>query len=573
MALTNHERVGKAMDLLRQGLGPFVERELDAQNKGHALQEALKYSADDRLLAGKAIPDWDVAALLKLMWDAWHPVFKYTPGPAERSLVSELREAATAGPTRRPSPATTPTGSWTLRPAFSWPSRPRNPRGREAQDGAPPAPLRRAGPPGAQEDIRYRHRDPGHRAPSRPGGRWSRPTRTWPADATSRRSSPRTSGRSTWGRVPTSTVTRRSSSGAPSSPRAWGGCWMGAVRRLSSQGGDPVVQLQTNFGGGKTHSMLALYHLFSGISPTELAGVETLLAKADLDAVPKARRVVLVGNKISPGNPVTKEDGTVVRTLWGELAWQLGGKEAFARIARDDERATNPGDALRELFNDLRPLPDPHRRMGGLRPAAPRPGRPSRRRLRDPVHLCPGPDGGGPGCQNCLLVISLPASDTAVSPHSQADDVEVGGSAGTGGPGPAAERDRSGGVLLAARQRRGRLRDRAAAAVRAPGDIRAVQAAGRGGAGVRRALSHPAPGVPPECRDGDYEKRLKAAYPIHPEIFDRLYTDWSTLVKFQRTRGVAPHGRGDPQPLGEGGPEPPDPPLMIPIDDPGCSSS
>ena len=38
----------------------------------------------------------------------------------------------------------------------------------------------------------------------------------------------------------------------------------GAIRRLSGDGGDPVVQLQTNFGGGKTHSMLALYHLFSG---------------------------------------------------------------------------------------------------------------------------------------------------------------------------------------------------------------------------------------------------------------------------------------------------------------------
>ena len=43
---------------------------------------------------------------------------------------------------------------------------------------------------------------------------------------------------------------------------------------------------------------------------------------------------------------------------------------------------------------------------------------------------------------------------------------------------------------------------------------------------------------PSECRDSDYEKRLKAAYPIHPEVFDRLYNDWSTLVKFQRTRGV-----------------------------------
>ena len=39
---------------------------------------------------------------------------------------------------------------------------------------------------------------------------------------------------------------------------------------------------------------------------------------------------------------------------------------------------------------------------------------------------------------------------------------------------------------------------------------------------------------PPECRESEYEQRIKMAYPIHPEIFDRLYTDWSTLVKFQR---------------------------------------
>ncbi len=43
---------------------------------------------------------------------------------------------------------------------------------------------------------------------------------------------------------------------------------------------------------------------------------------------------------------------------------------------------------------------------------------------------------------------------------------------------------------------------------------------------------------PRECHDSNYETRLKAAYPIHPEVFDRLYNDWSTLVKFQRTRGV-----------------------------------
>jgi hypothetical protein len=49
---------------------------------------------------------------------------------------------------------------------------------------------------------------------------------------------------------------------------------VGGVQRISGNGGDPVVQLQTNFGGGKTHSMLALYHLFSGANPGELARVD-----------------------------------------------------------------------------------------------------------------------------------------------------------------------------------------------------------------------------------------------------------------------------------------------------------
>ena len=133
------------------------------------------------------------------------------------------------------------------------------------------------------------------------------------------------------------------------------GLLVGAIRRLAGRGGDPVVQLQTNFGGGKTHSMLALYHLFSGTAPGELAGIDTVLQEAQATELGTARRVVLVGNKISPGNPVTKADGTVVRTLWGELAWQLGGRKAFARIAADDEKATNPGDALRELFNEYGP--------------------------------------------------------------------------------------------------------------------------------------------------------------------------------------------------------------------------
>ena len=63
---------------------------------------------------------------------------------------------------------------------------------------------------------------------------------------------------------------------------------VGAVHRLTGRGGDPVVQLQTNFGGGKTHSMLALYHLFARVNPIELPGVDTVLSGASGCSLHKA---------------------------------------------------------------------------------------------------------------------------------------------------------------------------------------------------------------------------------------------------------------------------------------------
>jgi len=321
---------------------------------------------------------------------------------------------------------------------------------------------------------------------------------------------------------------------------------VGAVRRLTGAGGDPVVQLQTNFGGGKTHSMLALYHLFSGTAPGELVGIDAVLKEAEVSKPPKIKRVVLVGNKISPGNPVTKADGTVVRTLWGELAWQLGlaaggpkeAKKAYNRVRADDEKATSPGDVLRELFNEYGPclvLIDEWVAYA--------------RQLHDQSDLPAGSfetqftfaqllTESAKLAKNCLVVISLPASDTTGSPHTQADDTEVGGQRG--------------------REALDRLRN---VIGRLESSWRPASAE-EGFEIVRRRLFEPLvereqfvardtvarafydlyrtqhQEFPPECHNPDYETRLKAAYPIHPEVFDRLYDDWSTLVKFQRTRGV-----------------------------------
>jgi predicted AAA+ superfamily ATPase len=316
------------------------------------------------------------------------------------------------------------------------------------------------------------------------------------------------------------------------------GLLIGAVRRLSGQGGDPVVQLQTNFGGGKTHSMLALLHLIAGVNPNELTGIDEILRDSGSTNLPTAKPVVLVGNKISPGNPITKPDGTVVRTLWGELAYQLGGKKAFARVAADDERATNPGDVLRELFLEYGPcliLIDEWVAYA--------------RQLHDQSDLPAGSfetqftfaqalTESAKLVDNCLLVISLPASDTAISPHATADDVEVGGERGR----QALDRLRNviGRVESSWRPASAEegfeiVRRRLFQPLVSPQLFKDRDVVARAFADLYRNQHQE---FPPECRDADYEKRIKAAYPIHPEVFDRLYTDWSTLVKFQRTRGV-----------------------------------
>src|SRR5437660_6679161 len=123
------------------------------------------------------------------------------------------------------------------------------------------------------------------------------------------------------------------------------------AQRLAGKGGEPVIQLQTAFGGGKTHTMLAVYHLATRKRPlSELAGIPELIERAGLMHVAQAHVVVLDGMALAPGQP-WKHGKQSVRTLWGELAWQLGGSEGFALVKEADATGTSPGkEVLRELL-------------------------------------------------------------------------------------------------------------------------------------------------------------------------------------------------------------------------------
>jgi len=94
MAITNQERVGKALELLKDGLAPFIERELKAQ-EAQGWLEIVRQSVSEtqtRLFQDESKITWDAASLLAVLWNQWNNTFRRTLGQAERTLVSELRD-------------------------------------------------------------------------------------------------------------------------------------------------------------------------------------------------------------------------------------------------------------------------------------------------------------------------------------------------------------------------------------------------------------------------------------------------------------------------------------------------
>lgn len=310
-----------------------------------------------------------------------------------------------------------------------------------------------------------------------------------------------------------------------------------AVRRMSGDlNASPVVNLQTNFGGGKTHSMLALYHLFSGLPAAAFPqGVQEIVGSVDLSAL-NVRRVTLVGTHLAPDQPLVKEDGTEVRTLWGELAWQLGGREAYDVIAQADASGTPPGEALTGLLRSagrvLILIDEWVAYARGLYGQEGLAGGAFANQFTFAQHLTEAV-GAVPGA---MLVVSIPASDN-LDAEGAGSALEVGGENGRRAlealqnvVGRKADHWRPASSVESFEIVRRRLFAEPDAAART--DIAAVA---RQFVEFYRA-NHGQ--FPRETEAVEYEEQIRAAYPIHPELFDRLYSDWSTLERFQRTRGV-----------------------------------
>src|SRR6267142_3828523 len=246
--------------------------------------------------------------------------------------------------------------------------------------------------------------------------------------------------------------------------------------------------------------------------------------QAGLKDVPQARVAVLDGNAHAPGQP-WQHGMQSICTLWGELAWQLGGEEAFALVQASDTTGTSPGkDVLKalletsapcvvlidELVAYIRQFQEGQLLSGGSFDS----NLSFIQALTEACKLVP----------NAMLLGSLPESE-----------VEAGSQRGVA-------------TLRALEKTFGRIqalwkpvateeafeivRRRLFEPVRDEKEREAVCRAFAGayvGEGAK---------LPSETQEARYFDRLMQAYPIHPEVFDRLYEDWTTIEGFQRTRGV-----------------------------------
>ncbi|MDD3579028.1 MAG: DUF499 domain-containing protein, partial [Candidatus Cloacimonetes bacterium] len=297
------------------------------------------------------------------------------------------------------------------------------------------------------------------------------------------------------------------------------------IQRLSGKGGEPVIQLQTAFGGGKTHTMLAVYHLAKGeLAASELQGVPPIIDAAGVTELPKAKIVVIDGNQLSPGE-VKKRGNISVNTLWGELAWQLGGAEAYELVKQSDLNGTSPGkELLIPLISKYAPcvilVDELVAYVRQFEPGKSLPGGTYdsnlsfMQALMESLKVVP----------NAIMLASLPESDK-----------EAGSQLGIN-------------ALAALKSYFGRVQ-----AIWTPvATEEAFEIVKRrlfkeisdrnGMEETCRTFTDfyldKKDSFPDEAQETRYYQRMLQAYPIHPEIFDRLYDDWSSLESFQRTRGV-----------------------------------
>ena len=293
--------------------------------------------------------------------------------------------------------------------------------------------------------------------------------------------------------------------------------------------GAPVLRLETPFGGGKTHTMTALFHIAR--SPqilNEHEAIKPILERLNLRSLPTGVRTAVLDGRALDVRERQTEEGFAIRTLWGELAYQLGGREGYQMVADADQTRTSPGgERLTHLLKRYQPaliLMDEVLDYL-VKARAVKIGDSS---LMEQTGAFLGElTSAVSAVPQSVLVVALPGSSLEIAAESQ----------------EAAER-----LFQYAKKIFGRMelvetpvaQDEVFGVLRCrlfknAGNERdwkkAVEA-------MRDYYDEYARFFPDRLRSPDYKERMLNAYPFHPELVDLLYERWGPHHQFQRTRGA-----------------------------------
>jgi predicted AAA+ superfamily ATPase len=297
-----------------------------------------------------------------------------------------------------------------------------------------------------------------------------------------------------------------------------------AIERFAKKGGDPVIGLQTNFGGGKTHTMLALYHLAgareAGYAAETLHGMKPIFDVAGIATLPKINRAVFVGTHKGPNEVMHASDGRQIRTAWGYIALRLGGWKAVDLIADSEAGRTNPGsERLVKILEQAAPclvlLDEVVAFAKQLKGEEYEAFHAFIQSLTEAAAAVPG----------AMVIGSLPESDMEAGDQRGVDalrrlEMLFGRLQSAWTPASGME------TFEIVRRRLFQPLDEDGEKAR-DATIQAFS---------KMYRDNPAD-FPPEAREAPYREEMRRAYPIHPEVLKRFSEDWSTLDKFQRTRG------------------------------------
>lgn len=310
-----------------------------------------------------------------------------------------------------------------------------------------------------------------------------------------------------------------------------------------------VVQLDTTFGGGKTHTLLALYHLAKyGTQLAHRPEIREVMKEAGIKALPECEVAVLDGSHLSPSTPRHTPEGLTLHTLWGELAYQIGGVEGYEYLQESDETRVAPGaGAIGDLLRDVgKPvlilideLLDYATKASGYDPEkrnftneAKANAQVGQGYLVDQVQsfikaLTQAVDRN----PNALLVLTLTSSPQQIfGEAARRMHQEIAGHHATFRN--ILERVQRSEVIAESVEIYEILRRRLFEQV---GELTAHQKIAKAYWDYYRESSNqfPQPALDPAYRD-----RIAAAYPFHPDLIDVLRDRWGTIQGFQKTRGV-----------------------------------